>query len=264
MLPFGLAYQHAAGDGAVSRKTILLSKSVRQRIEDGRPQFLARASLRAMTSANATRLLDAALAESPDLIVLSDDLAGMSIGDLLAKLRARETTRDIPVLVIARPGNGAARLREESGVRVLESGVSPEILQEAIATGLGVHLRRYPRFPVVLPIERGRIFREFLGYSNSMSEGGMGFETLASIRTDEMLPLRIYRNSEEKPIAAAGRVRGVRPNVVSGIGFVVGVEFYRMSRSDRDRLIELFPADPCIVWSPDRPADVPPDDPRAG
>ncbi len=248
----------------MTRKTILWTRTVSARIESGRPRFLLRASLRALSAASARTLLEAAASEIPDLIVLSDDLPEMSASDILRKIRGDERTRGIPIIVVAQADRDGGALRREEDIRILESGVSPEILQESIVTSLGIKLRQYERYPVVLPVERGRIFREFLGYSNSMSEGGMGFETLARIRADEMLPLRIYRNSEEKPISAVGRVRGVRPNIEMGSGYSVGVEFYRMSRGDRDRLLELFPGDSCVIWGPDRPSDVPPDNPPAG
>ena len=248
----------------MTRKTILWTRTVRARIEAGRPRFLSRASLRALSADSARTLLAAAASEAPDLIVLSDDLPEMSASDILRKLRGDERTRGIPIVLLAQTDRNGGSLRREEDVRILESGVAPEIVQESIVSSLGLKLRQYARYPVVLPVERGRIFREFLGYSNSMSEGGMGFETLSRIRGDEMLPLRIYRNSEEKPISAAGRVRGVRPNIETGSGYSVGVEFYRMSRRDRDRLLELFPSDSCVVWGPDRPTDVPPEDPPAG
>ncbi len=248
----------------MTRKTILWTRSVSARIDAERSRFLSRASLRALSASSARTLLEAASAEVPDLIVLSDDLPGMSASDILRKLRSDERTRGIPIIVLAQADRNGGALRREEDIRILESGVTQEILQESIVTNLGVKLRQYERHSVVLPVERGRIFREFLGYSNSMSEGGMGFETLSRIRDDEMLPLRIYRNSEEKPISAIGRVRSVRPNLETGNGYSVGVEFYRMSRGDRDRLLELFPSDSCVVWGPDRPTDIPPDNAPTG
>lgn len=248
----------------MTRKTILWTRTVRARIEAGRPRFLSRSSLRALSAGSARTLLEAAASELPDLIVLSDDLPEMSASDILRRLRGDERTRGIPILVVARPDRTDGTLRREGDVRILEHEVTPEVLQESIVTSLGLRVRQYERYPVVLPVERGRFFREFLGYSNSMSEGGMGFETLSRLRGNDMLPLRIYRNSEEKPIAAVGRVRGVRPNLETGSGYSVGVEFHRMSRADRGRLLELFPSDSCVVWGPDRPSDVPPDDPPAG
>ncbi len=248
----------------MTRKTILWTRSVSARINTVQSRFLSRGSLRALSASSARTLLDAAASDVPDLIVLSDDLAEMSASDILRKLRSDERTRGIPIIVVAQADRDGGALSREEDIRILESDVSPEILQESIVTSLGLKLRQYERYPVVLPVERGRIFREFLGYSNSMSEGGMGFETLSRIRGDEMLPLRIYRNSEERPISAVGRVRSVRPNLETGNGYSVGVEFYRMSRRDRDRLLELFPSDSCVVWGPDRPTDVPPDDPPTG
>ena len=248
----------------MTRKTILWTRSVSARIDTGRSRFLSRASLRALSASSARTLLEAAASEVPDLIVLSDDLPEMSASDIVRKLRGDQRTRGIPIIVLAQPERGGGSLRREEDIRILEHDVTPEILQESIVTSLGLKLRQYERYPVVLPVERGRIFREFLGYSNSMSEGGMGFETLSRIRDDQMLPLRIYRNSEEKPISAVGRVRGVRPNIETGNGYSIGVEFYRMSRGDRDRLLELFPSDSCVVWGPDRPTDIPPDDPPTG
>jgi hypothetical protein len=114
-------------------------------------------------------------------------------------------------------------------------------------------LRRHPRYPVVLPVARGRIFHEFLGYSSALSEGGMGFDTITRIRGGDNLPLRIYRNTDERPINVLGRVCGVRTNIDTGVGYAVGVEFLRLGAADHSRLCELLPAEPCVTWSGDNP-----------
>jgi hypothetical protein len=132
-------------------------------------------------------------------------------------------------------------------------GAESGALQERIALALGLRLRRHPRFPVVLPVARGRIFHEFLGYSNEISEAGMGFDTIARIRSGDQLNLKIYRNTEEKPIGVTGRVCGVRPNIDTGAGYAVGVEFMRLASLDRQRLLELFPTDSCVTWGSDPP-----------
>ena len=92
----------------------------------------------------------------------------------------------------------------------------------------------------------------------------MGFETLSRVKKDECLPLRIYRNTEEKPIVVTGRVRGVRPNIDTGLGYAVGVEFQRLREVDRDRLIELFPADSTVIWGEDPPPSSSPESSTSG
>jgi len=84
-----------------------------------------------------------------------------------------------------------------------------------------------------------------------VSEGGIGFDTLARIKGGEHLALRIYRNTEEKPIAVSGRVASVRANIDTGIGYAVGVEFLEMAETDKERLVELFPRDASVVWGGD-------------
>jgi CheY-like chemotaxis protein len=232
-------------------KQVLWSESIRSRVDGGKPHFLARASLKALSAGKASVLLDVAATDRPDLIVLSHDLHDTPAVDLCRLLRADDRTRTIPILTLAGDPGMAAALREAGCTEVLDASISPEELQEAIAAMLGMRLRKYARYPVVLPVARGRFIREFLGYSNVVSEGGMGFDTLSRIRSGEQLALLIYRNTEEKPISVVGRVASVRANIDTGIGYAVGIEFLKMAKADRGRLAELFPQDPSVVWGPD-------------
>lgn len=241
-------------------KKVLWSEAIRSRIEGGGPHFLARASLRAFSAGTASVLLDIAATDRPDLIVISSEPNEMTAEEICGRLRADERTRSIPVLGLALGAREAEGLRAAGCRQVLDRGIAPLELQQAIAATLGVRLRRHPRYPVVLPVARGRIFHEFLGYTNLVSEGGMGFETISRIRAGEHLPLKIYRNTEERPIAVTGRVAGVRPNIETGIGYAVGIEFLRLASADRGRLMELFPRDPTYSWSSDAPPDGGPQD----
>ena len=133
----------------------------------------------------------------------------------------------------------------------MSGSIPVELLQEKIASMLGMRLRKFRRYPVVLPVARGRLIREFLGYSNSVSEGGIGLDTLTRIKSSEHLALRIYRNTEEKPIGVSGRVASVRANIDTGIGYAIGVDFVELNDTDRGRLMELFPHDPSVIWGGD-------------
>ena len=232
-------------------KQVLWCEPIRSRVDGGKPHFLARASLKALSAGNASVLLDVAATDRPDLIVLSHDALETPAPELCHWLRADERTRDIPILAVAGDAAQAAALREAGCAEVLDASITPGMLQETIAAMLGMRLRRHARYPVVLPVARGRFIREFLGYSNAVSEGGMGFDTLSRIRGGEELALLIYRNTEEKPIAAVGRVASVRANIDTGIGYAVGIEFVKLAEADRDRLVELFPRDPSVVWGGD-------------
>jgi CheY-like chemotaxis protein len=234
-------------------KKVLWSEGIRARIDQGKPYFLERASLTALSAGKASVLLDAAANDQPDLIVLPSEPLEMTAAEVCRRLRDDPRTHRIPVLAILPSQNGRDDLRRAGCTEILDTGVEPQALQEAIAAMIGVRLRRHMRYPVVLPVARGRVFREFLGYSNMVSEGGLGFETLARVRVEERLSLRIYRNTEERPIVAASRVAGVRPNIDTGVGYAVGVEFLDLAPDDRSRLLELFPRDPGVTWSGDDP-----------
>ncbi|MFQ5876421.1 MAG: PilZ domain-containing protein [Acidobacteriota bacterium] len=239
----------------MTRKTVLWSETIRSRVESGPAHFLRRSSIRTISAGTGSVLIDIALTDRPDLIVLSDDLTELPAIEVCRRLRADDRTRMIRILVLPRRDDGELFLREPGSTELLDAAIAPDALQRRITAELGMRLRRHPRYPVVLPVARGRFFREFLGYSNSMSEAGMGFETLARIRQDEILPLRIYRNTEEKPIQVTARVRAVRPNIDTGAGYAVGVEFQHIRSADRARLLELFPADPGVIWGPDPPSE---------
>jgi CheY-like chemotaxis protein len=244
----------------VPLKKILWSDAIRARIDQGKPHFLERAGLVALSAGSAEVLLDAAVHDRPDVIILPADPAGLTAVEICRRLRDDARTRDIPILALTPPADGRAALLLAGCTRVLETGAEPQAIQETIAGLAGVRLRRYMRYPVVLPVARGRVFKEFLGYSSNVSEGGMGFETLARVRADEHLPLRIYRNTEEKPIGVSSRVAAVRPNIDTGVGYAVGVEFLDLGASDRSRLAELFPRDAGVTWSGDDPIRTPPPD----
>ena len=235
------------------QKKILWSEAVRARIESGRAHFLARASLRALSAANASVLLDIAATDRPDLIVLSGDPLELPAVEICRQIRADDRTRNIPILAVAPAGEESKRLLAAGCSEVIDERIGAQDLQEKVAASLGLRLRRHPRYAVVLPVARGRIFHEFLGYTNEVSEGGMGFETITRIRPNEYLSLRIYRNTEEKPISVVGRVAGVRPNIETGIGYAVGVEFLRLASADRERIMDLFPSEPAVIWGDDPP-----------
>jgi len=243
----------------VALKKILWSESIRSRVETGQAHFLARASVRALSAGTASVFLDIATSDRPDLVILPLEPLEMSAVEICQRIRADERTRSIPVMALAHTGE-ETQLREAGCGRVVDPAIGAQELQETIAMALGVKLRRHPRYPVVLPVARGRIFHEFLGYTNALSEGGMGFETISRIRAGDHLPLRIYRNTEERPIAVTGRVAGVRPNIETGIGYAVGVEFLRLASGDRSRLLELFPRDPALAWTSDSPSESGPAD----
>jgi CheY-like chemotaxis protein len=234
-------------------KRVVWSDRVRSRVESGPSSFTQRASLETRAASAFDALLATITSEQTDLIVLDAATEAMPAEDTCRRLRADPRTAAIPILVLASDGADPEALQRAGCNEVIPETLEPRLLQEKIAGALGLRLRRHPRFPVVLPVARGRIFHEFLGYSNSLSESGMGFDTIARIRGGDELNLKIYRSTEEKPIAAAGRVCGVRPNIDTGIGYTVGIEFIRLATDDRRRLVELFPADGCVTWGSDAP-----------
>ena len=237
----------------MSVKTILWSEAIRSRVETGQPHFLARASVRAFAPRTFSDFLDVVARERLDLILLEGGSEELPAVDICLRLGADDITRATPILALL-PADAAAEPLWEAGcTEVIDAALGAADMQERIVALLGLRLRRYPRYPIVLPVARGRIFHEFLGYTNSVSEGGMGFETIVRVKGGDHLPLRIYRNTEEKPISVVGRVCGVRPNLDTGVGYAVGVQFLRLASTDRSRLLALFPPDPCVTWGADDP-----------
>ncbi len=234
-------------------KKILWSDSIQSRVETGGPQFLSRASIKAFAASDYSKFLEIVAHEHLDLILLDAAAEDLPAVEICRRLSADATTRAIPILVLSGNGHDVGALEEAGCAGVIGSGTTPETLQAKIAEALGMRLRRHPRYPVVLPVARGRLFHEFLGYSNSLSEGGMGFDTIVRVKAGDQLPFRLYRNSEEKPIGVVGRVCGIRPNLETGVGYAVGVEFLRLSAADRGRLAELFPPEPCVTWGSEMP-----------
>jgi CheY-like chemotaxis protein len=238
-------------------KRVVWSDRVRGRVESGPSSFTQRASLETRAAGTFEALLTMVSSERTDLIVLDAVTGTVPIEDVCRRLRADPRTAAIPILVLAADAADRETLQRAGCNEVIPEALEPRLIQEKIAGALGLRLRRHPRYPVVLPVARGRIFHEFLGYSNSLSESGMGFDTIARIRGGDELSLKIYRSTEEKPIAVSGRVCGVRPNIDTGVGYTVGIEFVRLATDDRRRLVELFPADGCVTWGSDAPEDAP-------
>lgn len=234
-------------------KRLIWSDRARVRIESGASQFTSRACLEPRTVSTLSEFLEAIGSERPDLVILDLDSRDLPAATACERLRAEQRTAAVPVLVLAHEEAVAGTLPSIDRCEILPADADPVSVQEKIASTLGLRLRRHPRYPVVLPVARGRIFHEFLGYSNEISEAGMGFDTIARIRSGDQLDLKIYRSTEEKPIGVTGRVCGVRPNIDTGVGYAVGVEFVRLATVDKQRLVDLFPADPCVTWGSDPP-----------
>jgi CheY-like chemotaxis protein len=238
-------------------KRVVWSEWVRNRVESGPSNFMHRASLETCTADHLETLLELVTGERTDLVVLDLASSDLPAAAACTTLRADRRTARIPILVLAAGETDLVATDLAGCNEIIPAHVAPRVLQEKIAGALGLRLRRHPRFPVVLPVARGRIFHEFLGYTNSLSEAGMGFDTISRIRSGDQLNLKIYRSTEEKPISVVGRVCGVRPNIDTGVGYAVGVEFTRLAVDDKTRLTELFPSDPCVTWGSDGPADEP-------
>lgn len=239
-------------------KRVVWCERVRALVESGPSRFTQRASLEARAADGLDSLPALAASEPTDLVVLDAASPG-SPEEVCRRLRGDARTAGVPILVLgveAAAVNGAATpeaLGRAGCNEVIPAGADARTLQEKIAGALGLRLRRHPRFPVVLPVARGRIFHEFLGYTNSLSESGMGFDTIVRIKGGDEINLKIYRSTEEKPIQAPGRVCGVRANIDTGVGYSVGVEFTRIPADDRRRLMDLFPSDGCVTWGGDDP-----------
>ena len=226
-------------------------------MERGPSRFTQRASLQTLSAGGLESLLEMAARDRPDLVILSLADGRVPAAEACERLRADPRTSGIPILVLRSEGADTEPLRRAGCNEVISDSIEPRALQEKIAGALGIRLRRHPRFPVVLPVARGRLFHEFLGYTNSLSESGMGFDTLARIRGGDQLNLKIYRSTEEDPIRVTARVCAVRPNIDTGAGYTAGVEFTRLATGDKDRLMALFPADGCVTWGSDAPEPTP-------
>ena len=249
--------------GVRLNKRVVWCERVRALVESGPSRFTQRASLEARSADGLDAVPGLAASEPTDLIVLDAASPG-SPEEVCRRLRGDARTAGIPILVVG-PGTAASDDLNRAGCNeVIPAGIDARLIQEKIAGALGLRLRRHPRFPVVLPVARGRIFHEFLGYTNSLSESGMGFDTIVRIRGGDEINLKIYRSTEEKPIQAPGRVCGVRANIDTGVGYSVGVEFTRIPTDDRRRLMDLFPADGCVTWSGDVPDERTPESGSAG
>lgn len=233
-------------------KRVVWCERVRALVESGPSRFTQRASLEARAAGGLDALAGLAASEPTDLVVLDSASPG-SPEELCRQLRGDARTASIPILVVGGATVAADALGRAGCNEVIPEGAEARLVQEKIAGALGLRLRRHPRFPVVLPVARGRIFHEFLGYTNSLSESGMGFDTIVRIKGGDEINLKLYRSTEEKPISAPARVCGVRANIDTGVGYSVGVEFTRMPPDDRRRLMDLFPADGCVTWGGDEP-----------
>lgn len=237
------------------RKKVLWSHAVQSCVEGEGTNFMARAAITSLAVDTLSVFLECAMKDQPDLIVLDAASVDLPVLTICHTIRSDERTRKIPILAFGSPDVNDDSLLRTGVTDVISRDTEPDLLHHRIAGSLRMKLRRYPRYPIVLPVARGRIFHEFLGYSSALSEGGMGFDTVSHVRGGGSLPLRIYRNADERPINVLGGIRGVRPNNDTGVGYAVGVEFLRLGAADHSRLCELLAAEPCVTWSGDHPAD---------
>lgn len=98
-------------------------------------EFLSYAGLRVEATSSASRALERARDERPDVVVTDIAMPGMDGLELSRRLRATPPTREVPIIAVS--GNPTERARDAGCDVVLEKPCAPDRLLHAIEDVLG-------------------------------------------------------------------------------------------------------------------------------
>ena len=137
--------------------------------------FLETRDIRVFATRSASEALTLAGVVQPDLIVADFEMPEMTGDELCRRLKASESTRQIPVLILSSH-------EEERIVRTcLDAGATGyvrkregrEALLDRVAEVLGIRQRRHPRVTCRIPAVLGSRGERFEGTIHNLSAGGL-------------------------------------------------------------------------------------------
>ena len=160
------------------------------------------------------------------------DCACLDSSELLERM-ARVNRRTL-VFALA-SGSIDAREAGRSGANfILEKPLAPESLLKALRAAYGLMVserRRYFRhsvsFPVTITTER---FPELIAMVVNVSQGGMAIRSAIPVAQKGKVLLRFELPSSDRTLSAESEIRWTRDDVL-------GFEFLRMARRDREELV---------------------------
>lgn len=199
--------------------------------------ILQRSNFEVFSARDGFAAVTLAARELPDLVILGFEMAALDGPHACEKLRAREDTRDMPVLIVCkREGEDVRKSCEAaraSAVVFLSSGLDHVV--QVVADMLRIPPRKTVRIAVVLTVEKGKgIDVETLGRATNLSEGGMGLEASRPLEVETDLRLRFTLPGDHQRIEAGGRVRWVDRR--DRETYAMGVEFVSVAEAFRTRL----------------------------
>lgn len=141
----------------------------------------------------------------PDIVLVDSELA--SAQDLIETLRARESTRRLPVAVVLAEGIEEPRSRALAGVAnvLLEPPAGPawDALLERISK---VATRQDIRVPVRLELSGSRGSTRVTGLAHNISQSGMLVECVLALPVAEELRFTLTLPDSEVPLQGRGMV----------------------------------------------------------
>src|SRR5262245_59816230 len=163
---------------AGNRRTVVLADDIRLSLELEKT-FFQRSGFDVITANDGLTALALTASVLPDIVVLDEFMPGLRGTEICARLRAREDTRRIPVIVTS------IRDTEELRAHCRAVGVSTfvpkaagkEALLSVVAETLRVPQRKAIRIPVFFTVIGVQGAKESLGKAVDLSESGMCLES---------------------------------------------------------------------------------------
>lgn len=214
---------------------VLVADDVRLSLEIERTLF-QRDGFKVVTAPDGPTALALAVSELPDVIVLDEVMPGLRGTEVAMRLKSREGTRAIPIVIVS--SNDTPEVREASREAGAEAFVPKdagrEHLLQIIAQILHIADRKSPRLSVYIAMEGIFGDSETHGKALGISEGGMCLEVNRRYEVGTLRRLRFTLPGEEEEIEAPVRICWI--NRRSTGNYLLGLEFTGLDELLRRRL----------------------------
>jgi len=226
------------------KKKVLLVDDVRLFLEVTK-SFFSRDNLQLTVAQNGREALKTARVIRPDLIIMDLQMPEMDGADCCRELKQDPALGAIPVILLAREGDAAARERclAAGCDRVLGKPFSRKQLLEISYEYLKITQRATPRLPIRLLVRYGLENQQTLhDYTINLSVGGIFLETEVLLPVGTGVTFEFFIPGTSQPVIGKGEVSWVNPAshpVKAELPPGLGVRFTDMTPED-ERTVRGF------------------------
>jgi DNA-binding response OmpR family regulator len=218
-----------------ARHTVVLADDIRLSLERERT-FFQRSGFDVITANDGLTALALTASVLPDIVILDEYMPGLRGTEICARLRAREETRNTPVIVTSIRDTEELRkhCRAVGVTTFVPKSAGKEALLAIVAETLRVPQRKAIRIPVFFTVVGVVGAKESLGKAVDLSEAGMCLESNRKYPVGAELQLRFFLPGERQVIRANARVQ--RANQRNEDVYALGLEFDALAENGQQRL----------------------------